>query len=122
MIFNGDKLAKLRKNKNLSMEEIAKRTGVPQSSLSQMETGKTKNPRPANVEKLSKGLGVSDIYFYVSGENLAEFFPAKMDVETRDFVLEEENLPYILHALKLKKHSVDIKTADKILMEIQNTC
>lgn len=52
----GDYVRKVRKEKNLSLRETAKRCGISHPYLSQLENGKTNNPTAQVIEKLSKGL------------------------------------------------------------------
>ncbi len=53
-----ERLRRLRKVENLSLEELASRSGVSRATLSQIETLKT-NPTIAVLWKISQGLGVS---------------------------------------------------------------
>lgn len=107
MIFLGHKLTKLRNdNNNLSMNELAEKTGIQQSNISDIESGKTKNPRESTIEKLSEFFGVNPVYFYVSGEDIAEYFPKEMSQEQIDFVLDSENIKYIKMAMKLKEAKI----------------
>lgn len=55
----GEHINKIRVNKNLSLREAAKRSDISHPYLSQLETGKNKNPTPNIIRKLSKGLNVS---------------------------------------------------------------
>jgi len=54
----GKHLYRYRKQMNLSLEELAGRSGVSKAMLSQVETGKV-NPTVAVVWKIAHGLGVS---------------------------------------------------------------
>jgi transcriptional regulator with XRE-family HTH domain len=67
-------LRRIRENRELTQEELAKRAGVTQNSLSKIETGERK-PRDGTLEKLAKALGVKD------PQMLAEEFPALMTFE-----------------------------------------
>ncbi|MCC6524412.1 MAG: helix-turn-helix transcriptional regulator [Polyangiaceae bacterium] len=53
-----ERLRRLRRSANLSLEELAQRSGVSRGMLSQIETLKT-NPTIAVVWKIARGLGVS---------------------------------------------------------------
>lgn len=55
----GKKLRELRKNKEMTSSELSKKANVSQSYLSQLETGKNKNPTPDILRRLAKGLNVS---------------------------------------------------------------
>jgi transcriptional regulator with XRE-family HTH domain len=54
----GRGIQKLRKERNLSLDDLAKRSGVSKSMLSQIESGKV-NPTIATVWKIANGLGVA---------------------------------------------------------------
>lgn len=49
---------------NISQNELARRTGVKQSVISDIESGKTKNPRPDTVQALAKVLKFDWPEFY----------------------------------------------------------
>lgn len=55
----GEKLKKMRNDKNLSIRELAKRSGTSHPYLSQLETGKRNPPKPEMIKKLSDGLNVN---------------------------------------------------------------
>jgi len=44
----------LREAKNLTLREVEKRTGISNAYLSQLETGKVKQPSPLNLHKLAQ--------------------------------------------------------------------
>lgn len=52
--FFGEKLTEIRSEKKLSMQELAEKSGISQSYISQIENGKTPNSKL--ISKLSKGL------------------------------------------------------------------
>ena len=54
----GDNLRDLRRKRDLSLDELAQRTGVSRAGLSQIETRKT-NPTLGVLWKIAAGLGAS---------------------------------------------------------------
>ncbi|MBM4082873.1 MAG: helix-turn-helix transcriptional regulator, partial [Planctomycetes bacterium] len=54
----GKNVLRFRKRKNLSLDELAQRSGVSKAMLSQVEQEKV-NPTVAVVWKIAHGLGVS---------------------------------------------------------------
>lgn len=54
----GQIIKELRNEKGLSASELARRSGISQPYLSQLETGKNNNPTTEVIEKIAKGLGV----------------------------------------------------------------
>jgi transcriptional regulator with XRE-family HTH domain len=61
----GRRLSELRKQRGLSMRELAERSGASTSLISQVETGKT-NPTVAKLQDLATALGVPVNYFFDS--------------------------------------------------------
>ena len=55
----GNQLLALRKNKGLSQNGLANISKVPQSAISQIESGKRKNPGIIYLQKLAAALGVN---------------------------------------------------------------
>lgn len=55
--MDGERLKKAREDAGLSQDDLSKKTGVTQGSISSAELGKRK-PRPATVRKLAAALGV----------------------------------------------------------------
>jgi transcriptional regulator with XRE-family HTH domain len=54
----GKVLKRLREAKDLSQLELAKRAGVAQAYLSELEAGQKKNPGIETLRKIAKALGV----------------------------------------------------------------
>jgi transcriptional regulator with XRE-family HTH domain len=53
------RLEELREARGLSQAELARRSGVPQSTISRIEAGETGSITLANLEKLADGLDVN---------------------------------------------------------------
>lgn len=43
-----------------TIDQLAKRSGVAPSAISNIENGKIKNPEPATLNKIARGLGVAE--------------------------------------------------------------
>jgi transcriptional regulator with XRE-family HTH domain len=54
----GEKLKRLRRGQGLTQEELAEQSGVAQSTIAQIETGRRPEPRPGTLKKLAGPLGV----------------------------------------------------------------
>lgn len=52
-------IREIREKKGISQNRLAKIVGVSQSALSDIESGKTKNPRFSTIMKIAKALNVS---------------------------------------------------------------
>ncbi|MGA3600782.1 helix-turn-helix domain-containing protein [Lysinibacillus agricola] len=55
----GETIQAARKAKDLSIRELARRSGISHPYLSQLENGKTTNPSYEIIGKIAKGLGVN---------------------------------------------------------------
>ncbi len=55
----GKKIKKLRTDLGLSQDELARKTDVPYTTLTKIETGVIKKPSVYVVAKIAKALGVS---------------------------------------------------------------
>lgn len=66
----GKRIREIRKNCNLTQEQLAERIGIEIPSLSNIETGKN-YPNPETIEKIAKGLRVRIFELYIF-EHLVE--------------------------------------------------
>jgi transcriptional regulator with XRE-family HTH domain len=53
------RLQQFREERQLSQAELARRSGVPQSTISRIEAGETGSISLANLERLAEALGVN---------------------------------------------------------------
>lgn len=60
--MTGKKVRELRKANNLTMSELAKKSGTASSYISDLENGKIKNPSGTKLSKIATALGVSTDY------------------------------------------------------------
>jgi len=69
----GEILKKHRELNNLTLKQLANISGVGPSTISDIETGKAKNPRMDTLEKLAKALKIPvNIFFSDSNETCKE--------------------------------------------------
>ena len=54
----GQAINKLAKEKNITKYRICKNSGIPQTTLSEIASGKNLNPTIDTIEKIAKGIGV----------------------------------------------------------------
>lgn len=59
------RLIKLREGKGWSQRQLAEKAGVSNGHVSHLELGRTRNPRPEELEKLAGALGVPVSYFLI---------------------------------------------------------
>lgn len=116
LLFHGHKLREAREAKGWTMADIEEKTGIKQSTQSDIETGKNKNPRPATVEALCAVLQRDPIWFYYDGDNLMDLFPQEIPIEVRNFIFDTSNIDYLLLAMKIKKMGITPEAADNLLL------
>ena len=55
----GEKLKRFRRGQTMTQLELAKKSGVAQSTIAQLESGVRKTPHPGTLRKLADALDVS---------------------------------------------------------------
>lgn len=60
----GTKLKELRLSKNITQEELAKRSGVSRITIANIESGKSESVLTATLAALADALEVSVAYFF----------------------------------------------------------
>lgn len=71
----GNYIKGVRTSKNMSLRELAKRSGVSHSYLSQLENGKTNNPSIEVSRKIAKGLNVPLYEFQIRSGQMPGYRP-----------------------------------------------
>lgn len=59
MATTAQKLRRLRRGNGLTQTELAKKTGLNQSTIAMIENGARENPHPKTLTKLAEALGVT---------------------------------------------------------------
>lgn len=65
-------IKKIRNKKDISARELARRSGVSQGYLSQLETGKNNNPTNEVLRKIATGLGISYTELMMEADDVLE--------------------------------------------------
>ncbi|MGN9164930.1 helix-turn-helix domain-containing protein [Tissierellaceae bacterium HCP3S3_D8] len=55
----GKRIKELRDSYNMTIKDLSKKSGVGQSTISEIETGKAKNPKSETLSKLANALNVT---------------------------------------------------------------
>ena len=97
----GSELKRIRNNLGLTVREVAKRSDISHSYLSQVENGRRNPPKPETLIKIAKGLNVnSDDLMYLAGYVLDVNFSAEKEKRIlerlRNPVLKRNNLHDLL--------------------------
>ena len=87
-----DRLRDLRREVGMSQEEIAKRSGMKQSSYSKYEAALIKNPKKEVVQRFADILGYPLNEFYLDKDG--DFLPS----EIRMFLQNPNCKPYVVRA------------------------
>ncbi|MCS7202576.1 MAG: helix-turn-helix transcriptional regulator [Dictyoglomus sp.] len=100
----GDKIRKIRKQKNLTLEELSKKTGLSLSYISLIERG-LKNPSLKALEKIAECLDISPSIFFREEdidekESIEVFLRANtnLDEEERKMIIQ------LIESLEKKKN------------------
>ena len=136
--MTGKKIRELRKANNLTMNELAKKSGTASSYISDLENGKIKNPSITKMEKIAEALGVSldelrgketydkkvsrDIYNNMSEKDLInllglneEGFKSLSEDRRNDFFEDLSNIePYKMELQKLLDNFDNITKNDLV--------
>ena len=56
-MFSAENLVRMRKERKLSQEGVARRSGLATVTISKLEEGKSSDPRMSTVRKLAMALG-----------------------------------------------------------------
>ncbi|HFK1742265.1 MULTISPECIES: helix-turn-helix domain-containing protein [Bacillus] len=63
------KIKLFRESRGWSQSKLSRRSGVPQSTISEIENGIRRNPTFKTLEKLAKALGITIEHLVVTNEN-----------------------------------------------------
>jgi len=104
--FSGSRIRFLREVKNWSQTELAERSGVSRSYLSQLEN-ELKDPTASILDKLSSALQVPVNMFFedtnlLPVHSLLDLLPTHI----REFLNQQEGLPYLELAVKAKDFQI----------------
>jgi XRE family transcriptional regulator of biofilm formation len=115
MQFYGNKLKRVREAKKLSITDLAKTTGLPQGYISELESGKKKNPGPKTVEKLAKALGIEDIFFYLPESRLTIDVLPDLPEDVQDFIMQQNSVSWLALTKDAEESGVSLETLRGII-------
>jgi transcriptional regulator with XRE-family HTH domain len=61
MATTGEKLNRLRRGRGLTQAELSEKSGVAQSTIAHIESGKHERPHPGTLRKLAEALGIETV-------------------------------------------------------------
>ena len=111
----GKELIRIRKEKGFSIREVSKRSGVSHPYISQLETGKNKNPSPDILVKIAKALKLepSEVIYLAGYDELydvVKYGEALKDFSSWDDKYTIEYLKDLKQNVELLDHVTDLKT------------
>lgn len=105
----GQKIRKLRKEKELSLNKLAENAGISKAYLSQLENDVSKQPSAEILLKIASALGIT----------IADLLDQPVRVHVEDF--EDEDIPDVLREfIEKREEALDIQKEDvRTLMNIR---
>lgn len=122
----GDKIRNLRKKNNWTLVELAKESGVGQSTINDIETGKAKNPKSETLAKLAMTFGISvdgllmDFWDdkYNKDGKLAE---EVREIESTFSTIERDRLDEDMKRIEKARSKMDDKQKAKMMKILETT-
>ncbi len=115
----GEKVKKLRTLRGLSTVELAKMSGVHQTTISAIENGRHSSPGLDTIEHLAKALRISPLYFFDDRVQTPFDLIEDLPSEISEFLLREESLPYLSLSKKAYDNGISSKTIEQLLKVLQ---
>lgn len=112
----GEELHQLREEKNISIRELMRKTGISNSYLSQLETGKRPRPSQEIIAKIGKVLG-SEAYNRLMIN--AGYYISLTDVITRNKNFNFSDSIYVIKDRTMRKVPLPKSGYGKIIVTIQ---
>jgi transcriptional regulator with XRE-family HTH domain len=104
LYMTGKKIRELRKANNLTMSELAKRSGTASSYISDLENEKIKNPSGIKLRKIAEALGVSTDDLL--GKKIKPFIPETL-YKGKEYTKNLHLQLFDLHTKKNKYKDID---------------
>ena len=115
------KLKNIRELRKLSMTELAKISGVHQTTISSIETGRNLSPGLETIEKLSAALNVSPLYFFSEKAVAAVDVFDNLPADVACFLLQSDSAPYLMLSAEAFNNGIsseDLRELCKVLLEL----
>jgi transcriptional regulator with XRE-family HTH domain len=105
----GKKIQKIRKDKGLSLDELAERSSLAKATLSKIENGRTSGTMKTHL-KIAQGLGISlgELYLEIEREEREDlaFAPSAEEVEVKSYSFDEKSYFTILTTGNILKNKM----------------
>ncbi|ADG81537.1 transcriptional regulator, XRE family [Thermincola ferriacetica] len=111
----GDKIKHLLFLRSMKQADLVKVSGVSKATISELINNKQKNPSIETIEKIAKALRVSPLYFLEENAVTPLEVAPHLPQHIREFILNSENMDYIVLAHKLKSKNLPVEVMEKII-------
>lgn len=105
-----DKLNELKESKNYTLRDIAKKTGIPQSTIAKIFGGFNKNPTIDSLQKIAKALdcGLDDFVEYEE-EPISPFYTDRVIMKFAELLSERKDIRQLVSEAKtLSNEDIEI--------------
>lgn len=100
---------KLLNERGIKTAEVVKATGLSSTFFSEWKKGKSKSPKPENLQKIADYFGVTVDYLMTGDDNRYSNEDALLDVRiSEDFELKEAIKKYYVLDDRKKKHVLEL--------------
>lgn len=110
-----DKIKHLLALREISQADLARQSGVSKATISDLINNKQKNTSLELINRIAKALRVSPAYFLdedaATPFEVIPFLPEKI----RQFILNNENMDYLVLAHKMKDMELPVDVIEKII-------
>ena len=110
-----NKIKHLLAVRELNQADLARQSGVSKATISDLINNKQKNTSLELINRIAKALRVSPAYFL--DENAVTPFEVVTDLpeNIRQFILNNENMDYLVLAHKIKTMELPVEVIEKII-------
>jgi transcriptional regulator with XRE-family HTH domain len=117
-----EKLKRMRELRNYTTSQLAEISGVPQSTISKIENGKSTSPTIDTIKKLAKALNITPMYFL--DDSLVtpfDFYDDWPEDVKKAFLDNEEGMAYLKVTEKAKQNGISPKALENIVNSVIET-
>lgn len=114
----GKKIKTIRIKKKFTLEQLSRKSGLDRSYIYKIESGKIKNPYPATLLKIARGLSINVNQLYSFGEpDNSVAFREEAKVILQNKALPPETTQIVEHLQRL--YESDEKTFKRVVKIVQ---
>lgn len=117
----GIKLRSLRKLRDMTVEELAQRSGVSRSYITNIENGRKTEVSSRVIDSLANALGINADYFRIRGAQLPTDCLPNLDPEFIALLAKSESMPFLQLTKKALAHGVSAETVEAVIDAIIKT-